>query len=119
MPANEQTVRMVNAALGADAGMTESEVHIVLNALRGSACTTLNTPSPDELLDEKAVQALLKLSHQTLWRLEKDGELVAHRIGRSRRYSRRQIEGYISGLSRNGVGCPAADVGRNVQGVLK
>ncbi len=95
MPArNSSTVTIVQAALSGDPGFDAIEIDRVLGILRGQSVHTISATS-HEFLDEKAVQGILKCSHQTLWRFEKRGELIPARIGRSRRYSRHQIDEFI------------------------
>ena len=51
--------------------------------------------SPEKLLTAKDVMARLNVSRTTLWRLVKNREVDAIRIGKQLRFERRDIEAYI------------------------
>lgn len=95
MSASKQTVRAIEAIMSADDNITVEVKQTVLSILKNER-TNSPPAGNDELLDEKATRSLLKASHQTLWRMERRKELVPIRIGRSRRYSRHQLEAFIS-----------------------
>ena len=93
MAANSQTIKIIEVMLSGDAGLTEEERNTVLAVLRGRKAPVSVS---DSLLTEKDVQTMLKCSHQTVWRKEKDGTLKSMflRDG-GKRYSLRQIQQYI------------------------
>jgi len=90
--ASKQTVVAVQAILASDGCVTPEQHGAILAILNGASP---GVQTPDEMMDEKSVGVVLKCSHQTLWRLEKRGELVPARLGRSRRYSRRQVVQFV------------------------
>ncbi len=47
----------------------------------------------DNLLSSREVQSYLKVSRQTLWRLEKSGALNPVKIGTVKRYKASEIQG--------------------------
>lgn len=53
----------------------------------------MDNPSP--LLTTKEVMRFLSVSRTTLWRMVKDGELPAFRIGGDLRYKREDIDAYL------------------------
>jgi len=52
----------------------------------------------DELLTAKQVQDLLKVDRTTVYRMLNDGRLIGVRIGQQWRFSRQEIETFLSGL---------------------
>lgn len=97
MKASDQTLKMVRLALSSDSGVTEPLTEAVIGLLTDGVQGY--TPEPaDELLVPSEVRARLKISERTLWRLEKRGELVPCRIGRVRRYSRKEVETYLKSI---------------------
>ncbi|MBI4356091.1 MAG: helix-turn-helix domain-containing protein [Candidatus Omnitrophica bacterium] len=49
----------------------------------------------DELLTFEELRAYLKIHKMTLWRLTQRGEIPAMKVGRSWRYSKAQIQGWL------------------------
>lgn len=47
----------------------------------------------DELVTSREAQAILKVSRQTLWRLEKSGAVTAVKVGTVKRYKQSEILG--------------------------
>ena len=57
--------------------------------------TTPASPVP-EFYTTKELAELLKMNFQTIYRIERRGDLHGHMIGRAKRYRRADVEAYLA-----------------------
>jgi excisionase family DNA binding protein len=62
--------------------------------------TPAATPPDSRLLTREQAMEFLQISETTLWQLTRAGELRPTRIGRAVRYSRRELERFVSRQTR-------------------